>query len=285
MKVAIISDIHANLSALETVIESVETWKPDQVFVAGDTVNRGPRPAECLNIVLEMEKTRGWRLIKGNHEDYVISQSKLIIPEDNPAFEVHKASYWTYQKLNFDVSALSKMPFQHQIGDSNWLDGRVVHASMRGNRDGIYSETTDNELELQIGEPPLLFCVGHTHRPLIRSIGRTLVVNAGSVGLPFDGDRRLSYAQLTYRRGIWDAKIIRLDYDINAAVSDFEITGYLEDAGPLSKLVLIELIYAQSQLYNWTRLYQSQALAGEITMQASVNDYINYHNYPCDIFQ
>jgi predicted phosphodiesterase len=285
MKVAVLSDIHANLPALETVVEHIETWGPDQVIVAGDTVNRGPRPAECLNIILEMEKTRGWRSIKGNHEDYVISQSNSIVPEGNPVFEVHKASYWTYQKLNFDVSALAKMPFQYQIGDPTWLNGRVVHASMRGNRDGIYPETTDNELELQIGKPPLLFCVGHTHRPLIRSIGKTLVVNAGSIGLPFDGDRRLSYAQLTYSQGKWDAKIIRLDYDLNAAVSDFTVTGYIENAGPLSKLVLIELIHARSQLYNWTRLYQSQVLAGEITMQASVNDYIKDHGYPSDIFQ
>jgi hypothetical protein len=171
------------------------------------------------------------------------------------------------------------MPSLQQLYGSDGGEVRIVHASMRGNRDGIYPETPDDELKLQIGKPPALFCVAHTHRPLIRSIGRTLVVNAGSVGLPFDGDRRLSYAQLTNIRGDWKAKIIRLDYDLIAAENDFYLTGYIEDAGPLTKLVLIELKYACSQLYNWSRLYQQQALNGEISMQWSVEEYLANQGY------
>lgn len=274
MKVAVLSDIHANLAALETVIDHIDAWGPDQVIVAGDIINRGPRPAECLNILLGLSKSNGWKLIKGNHEDYVISQSQSTLTPHNPIFEVHKASYWTYLKLNKDVSQISKLPFQHQLNQSDAVDARFVHASMRGNRDGIYPETSDDELELQLGNPPDLFCVGHTHRPFIRNIGKTLVVNAGSVGLPFDADPRSSYAQLTYTRGEWNAKIIRLKYDYIAAENDFYQTGYIEEAGPLSKLVLLELIYAKSQLYNWARLYQAQALTGELSMQESVDKYI-----------
>lgn len=285
MKVAVISDIHANLPALETVFENIEAWEPDQVFVAGDIINRGPRPEECLNLILEKEKSNGWKLIMGNHEDYVISHSQLTTSYNDPAFEVHRASYWTYQKLNYDVSQLSKMPFQQEIYQFDRVEARIVHASMRGNRDGIYPETSDDELELQIGQPPALFCVGHTHRPLIRKIGKTLVVNAGSVGLPFDGDRRLSYAQLIHKRGKWDAKIIRLEYDLKAAENDFYLTGYIEEAGPLSKLVLIELMYAKSQLYNWARLFQSRALKGEISMHESVGKYLTYQGYSKDIFR
>lgn len=285
MKVAVLSDIHANLHALETVIENIETWGPDQVFVAGDIVNRGPRPVECLNLIVAMSKSKGWKLIRGNHEDYVISQSKSSIPHDDPAFKVHRASYWTYQKLSCDVSQLSEMPFQQQIDQFDRVEARIVHASMRGNRDGIYPETSDEELELQIGQPPTLFCVGHTHRPLIRKIGNTLVVNAGSVGLPFDGDRRLSYAQIIHTRGKWNAKIIRLEYDLKAAENDFYLTGYIEEAGPLSKLVMIELMYAKSQLYNWARLYQSQALRGEISMHESVCKYLTHQGYSKDIFR
>lgn len=284
MKVAVLADIHANFTALETVTEHIETWDPEQVIVAGDTVNRGTRPKECLDFVQEKAQSRGWKLIRGNHEDYVINQAQLKIPQGNPAFEVHRASYWTYQKLNYDIKQLEEMPFLQQLYDNDGQEARIVHASMRGNRDGIYPETTDEKLKVQIGKPPALFCVGHTHRPLIRSIGRTLVVNVGSVGLPFDGDRRLSYAQLTNIGGKWKAKIIRLDYDLKAAESDFYLTGYIEEAGPLTILVLIELKYACSQLYNWSRLYQQRALNGEISMQWSVDDYLTNQGFSNDRF-
>ncbi|HEX7974983.1 MAG TPA: metallophosphoesterase, partial [Anaerolineales bacterium] len=72
MKLAVLADIHANYVALQAVAAHIQAWQPDAVIVAGDVINRGPRPAECLHFVLEKEKTEGWRLVRGNHEDYVI---------------------------------------------------------------------------------------------------------------------------------------------------------------------------------------------------------------------
>jgi hypothetical protein len=119
-----------------------------------------------------------------------------------------------------------------------------------------------------------LFCVGHTHRPLVRYIDNTLVVNVGAAGLPFDGDPRPSYAQLHWRHGKWQAKIIRLDYDRQAAERDFFNTGFLEGSGPLGQLILNELRTAQSRLYQWTAKYQKPVLTGEISMAASVREFL-----------
>jgi predicted phosphodiesterase len=281
MKIAVLTDIHANFVALQAVSAQIEAWGPDRVFMAGDLVNRGPRPAECLRFVQEKMQSEGWQWVRGNHEDYVISQARKDIPHHGPHFEVHKASYWTYQQLGCDVSALKSMPFKQSLLDPGGHEVRIVHASMRGLRDGIYPETSDTALEAKIKgnssaspvTPPAVFCVGHTHRPLVRRLDSTLVVNAGSAGLPFDGDTRPAYAQLTYHKGKWNAEIVRVEYDLQAAERDFYTSGYLPDAGPLVELVLVELREARSQLYNWSIRYQDLAWRGEITMDDSVREF------------
>ena len=80
MKIAVLADIHANYIALQTVAYHVDAWRPDYVIVAGDVVNRGPRPQECLEFILEKQLAKDWRLIRGNHEDYVIEQAKPDSP-------------------------------------------------------------------------------------------------------------------------------------------------------------------------------------------------------------
>ncbi len=74
------------------------------------------------------------------------------------------------------------------------------------------------------------------------------MVNAGSAGLPFDGDHRPSYAQLFWGDNYWHANIVRIDYNLAKAAQDFHLTGYIHDAGPLAELVLVELLEARSQL-------------------------------------
>ena len=275
MKLAVLSDIHSNIAALRAVTEHVEAWQPDQVVVAGDLVNRGPRPVECLRLVQQKQHERGWLTLLGNHEEYVIKHADSGEPRSGPAFEIKRGSYWTYQKLGGDVSALRAMPFKLSLPASDGGEVRLTHASMRGIRDGVYARTSSRELRELIGQPlPPLFCVGHTHMPLIRSVNGTLVVNAGSVGMPFDGDPRAGYAQVTWRNAQWQAEIIRLDYDRQQAERDFTDSGFLDEGGPLAQLMLRELRFARSQLYQWATRYEAALLAGKISIEDSVREFI-----------
>jgi predicted phosphodiesterase len=284
MRIAVLTDVHANLVALNAVIDDIDAWQPDQVIVAGDLVNRGPRPTECLSLIRDRQTTQGWLTVRGNHEDYVLNQAKPDAPRSGPAAELHRASRWTMDRLGDQVADLEVMPFQQELIDPAGKSVRVVHASMLGNRIGIYPETTDEELAYKIGiktaggsrdyTAPVLFCVGHTHRPLIRTLNGCLVVNAGSAGLAFDGDTRASYARLSWQDGSWSAEIIRIGYDVRAAEQDFFDTGYFPDAGPLIHLVRIELKEARSMLYGWAYNFQERVLAGEITMEQSVQAYL-----------
>lgn len=316
MKIAVLSDIHANYVALQTVSNDVDQWQPDMVIVAGDLVNRGPRPRECLEFVHQRIQDQNWFWLRGNHEDYVIGQAQEVGKVDKSASEVHRASRWTLERLNGhldrdeilmdnqsqagpplpdNLDLLKNMPYQINLLDPDGKQASFVHASRKGIREGIYPETSDEALSEKMfaplpsgeeekiqwispcnrQEPLSLFAVGHTHRPLIRQLSGTLVVNAGSAGLPFDRDTRPSYACLTHHRGQWQAEIRRCEYDLHQAEKDFFTSGYLDEGGPLVKLVLIELRTAQSQLYHWAIRYQERALKGEISMGESVDQYLS----------
>ncbi len=274
MKLAVLADIHGNLVALQRVVAHIEAWQPDLVVVGGDVVNRGPQPRACLDVVLEKQQQAGWLLVRGNHEDYVIVHDRPGAPRSGPLFEVHKTAYWTYGQLGEDVSALEAMPFQQSHTMPDGSEARVVHASMLGTRNGIFPKTTDAELRQKIAPPPRLLCVGHTHWPLIRTIDHTLVVNVGSAGLPFDGDPRVSYAQLTWQAGEWQAEIIRLDYDRVQAERDFFDSGFMADSGPLAPLILDELRTAHPRLYRWTVEYEAMILAENISAEAAVERFL-----------
>lgn len=274
MKIAVLADIHANYPALLEVAEHIKNWGPDLIFVAGDTVNRGPRPLECLHLVQEKERQEGWIVIRGNHEDYVIVHSQPDAPTAGPLFELFRYSHWTYKQLGCDTSALEAMPKKFSYEVPGCGEFRGVHASMRSNRHGIYPEMADETLKKLISPAPAVLAVGHTHRPLIRQIDETLVVNAGSVGLPFDGNPHAAYAQITYVNGSWHAEIIRLPYDIEKTKRDYDDTGFIENAGPLAKLIRLELEHSLSQLYQWMSRYMDAVLDGEISVETAAYEYL-----------
>lgn len=278
MKLAILADIHGNFPALEAVTAHIEQWRPDKIVVAGDIVNRGPRSLDCLRFVQNKQRSHGWLTVRGNHEDYVITQAQSDTPRSGPVFETFRNVYWTYQQLNGDVSALAGMPLQQYLPGPNGQDVYITHASMLGIRNGIFIKTPDEELRRKIEPTAALFCVGHTHLPLIRCIDQTLVVNVGAVGLPFDGDTRACYAQAEWRDGHWSVEIIRLDYDRDQAERDFFETGFMTDSGALALLIYDEFCRARSHLYLWTELYQARVLAGEMSLEESVREYLTAVN-------
>lgn len=274
MKLAVLADIHANYVALQTLAAHIEAWQPDLVIVAGDVVNRGPCPLECLRFVQDKQRKSGWLVVRGNHENYVIGFSKPDAPRNGAELEVHRHSYWTYRQLDGNVSTLAAMPFEQSLLAPDGGRICITHASMGGIREGIYPENTDDELRRKIRFFKGLFCVGHTHRPLIRHLDGALVVNVGSAGLPFDGDRRAAYAQLSWHGGRWQAKIVRLEYDWQQAEHDFYNTSFLDGSGPLGLVILNEFHTARSHLYYWTSRYQDRVLAGELTMEDSVQEFL-----------
>ncbi|MFI0609483.1 MAG: metallophosphoesterase family protein [Anaerolineae bacterium] len=276
MKLAVLSDIHANLPAFEAVLEDVRAWRPDAVVFAGDGVNRGARPAECWTLLAGLARDEGWQLLRGNHEEYVASrEGAALTPPDSPAFQIAQSSLWTYRRLGLPAATLADLPFSLSLLAPDGGEVRVTHASMLGTRQGIYPDSSDEAIRERVGRPaPGLFAAGHTHRPFVRHLDDTLVVNPGSVGLPFDGDPRAAYARCAWRTGGWRADIRRLEYDRAAAEAAFQDTGFLDGGGPLARIMLRELQTARSLINHWLTAYEADCLAGRIGVMAAVERFL-----------
>ena len=100
------------------------------------------------------------------------------------------------------------------------------------------------------------------------------MVNAGSVGLPFDGDRRAGYARATARRSGWHVVIKRLAYDWRAAWRACVTEEFVTGSGPVARLISRELEVARPLLTEWTNRYQHLVLAGRIGMEQSVSEFL-----------
>lgn len=274
MKIAVISDIHGNLPALRTVTNDVEAWGPDMVVVDGDIVSRGPLSLDCLRFVQEKQRRFGWRLVKGNHEDFVLEFANPAAPQSGPRYELVRFAHWCYRQINVNgyVTALQQLPDKFVYLAPDGSEFRVMHGSMRNNRDGIYAESSDEELWKQIAPVPAVFVTAHTHRPMIRRFNDALVVNVGSVGSPFDGDSRASYGRFRWTRAGWQAEIVRLPYDRAQTERDYVESGFLTEAGPLARLMLVELRRAGGLVHRWAKRYQNAILAGEMSMEESVQE-------------
>lgn len=277
MKIAILADIHGNLTALQAAIADLEAWSPDLVIVAGDIVNRGPDSGACLELVLRMRAERGWQLIRGNHERYVLTydqnRRRPDYPSSGPNYELSRMTRWSHSQVAPWLETIRELPEQLRL-DLGGETLAVYHASLRHDRDGITAESSDDELREQIDTTATIFCVGHTHVPLTRRLDGTLVVNVGSVGLPFDGDTRLAYARLTRGRQGWQAQIVRVRYDVAAAARRFVESGMLEAVGAHAQLMLQELQTGRSLLFDFVPTYHERVLAGAISLEEAVREYL-----------
>lgn len=276
MKFAILSDMHGNFPALQAVVADIDRWQPDATIVNGDVVNGGPSSAECWQLVGARRQRDGWRVLRGNHEDYVVEWTQPDAPRSGPLFELSRLSHWTFGQMNGEVADLAALPdrWGWQAPDGSTLF--VIHASVWGSRTGIYPWTAQAEMERRIVPYPTVFVTGHTHVPFVRQVGGTLLVNEGAVGLPGDGDRRASYGRITWTssRG-WQADVVRVAYDVAHTEADFTRSGFLQQAGPGALLTLVELRTALDAKTRWTAVYRERVLRGEIDMADAVNEFLS----------
>lgn len=205
MKLALISDVHANLIALQAVLEDVATRWVDTILCAGDVVGYYPYPVETIALFQE----RRIISIQGNHDRAVINAGSLDL---NPM--ASSAVAWTASNIDApSLSFLRGLPRSLHV-ERDGVRIAIYHGAPFDDDHYVFEDEATEDL-LRMAECDLLV-LGHTHVPFIRRHGRGMIVNPGSVGQPRDGDPDASYAIYDTERRT--AIYLRIPYNITEVV-------------------------------------------------------------------
>jgi putative phosphoesterase len=222
MRIAIISDVHGNLTALDAVLADLRQQKPDVIFHGGDLPYGGSNPAEVIDCIVQ----EGWKGVLGNTDELLWDTSA------RPALETSAPKLKPLFKVLFEMCgpATRKMIGEPRLA---WLrqlpmelrhDNLVLMHASPGNLWRAPMDTADDAgMETAYGHLKagiVVYC--HIHRPFIRDVGSMTVCNAGSVGSPYDGDPRASYLMID------DGKpaIRRVAYDVEKEVGRLLASDY-----------------------------------------------------------
>jgi predicted phosphodiesterase len=259
---------------MEAAVEHIRRWAPDVVIMAGDLINRGPSSGDCLARFQALRDGEGWLPIRGNHEDWVL-RCRREPPRGELEADMRRFADFASHQIAPLGHELSDWP--HHLG----LEGRgcdawvhVTHGTLAGNRDGISPGVADRDLCGRVPEDVAMFVTAHTHKPLIRRFRGVDIVNVGSVGCPFDGDFRASYARLELRAGHWRSRIVRLAYDRAATERSFTDSGFMDLGGPLARVIFEEWRSARLLMPAWHRRFRAAVEAGEVSLARSVDVFL-----------
>ncbi|MFQ5525680.1 MAG: metallophosphoesterase family protein [Thermoanaerobaculia bacterium] len=269
-RVAIIADIHGNLPALEAVLADLDSRLPDEVLVGGDLVGRGPQGSAVVGVI----RSRGWKTIRGNHEEYLLGFRNEDVPPEWLQLEEWAAARWMAAELSdSDVEYLGSLPFSIRADAAPGL--LLTHGSPKSTSDGLGPWTRAAKLDALLDDidESVLVC-GHTHRPMVRQLDRGLVVNVGSVGLPFNGDRRAQYGILVWDGVGWSTELHQVDYDLEKTLDSYRGSGFQEAGGVTAALLRLELLHATPYLVPFQKWAEAVGAPPEET---SLNDFLDFY--------
>ena len=232
MRVAVISDVHANLHALEAVAKAIARERTDEVWNLGDTIGYGARPNECCDLI---EPLAAISLV-GNHDLAAIGQ----LPLDDFTSAAAAAVSWTKEHLS-----ASSRAYLAELAPMSRVSGcALFHGSPRGPVWSYVLKPSEISDSFALTGEPLLL-VGHTHFAMAATVANEQLVlervepgasvdltrgrwllNPGSVGQPRDGDPRAAYLLLDLDAG--RAEFKRVEYDVARTQAEIRELGFPE---------------------------------------------------------
>jgi predicted phosphodiesterase len=243
-RLAVLSDIHGNLPALEAVIADMQTFNVDHVVIAGDVVNWGPFSAEVMEIVTRER----WAVIRGNNEFYLLDYN-------TPRQPAHWSEYtllaWLYEQLKgHHHNVIASWPDEISLRFPDAPTVRMFHGTPGNPWVSISPLTPHDQIEslLQSVDETTIIC-GHSHLAMNRRGGKWHIINPGSVGVPLEGTPFVaSYAILDGDESGWKPTFRRIPFESDALFRKFERQRFAELYNPVAQLVIDEFCTAQLQV-------------------------------------
>jgi predicted phosphodiesterase len=220
MRIAILSDIHANLEALEAVTEAVAKQHVDVIVCLGDIVGYGASPNACIEIVCSLTP----HILLGNHDEAAIDLPRAEY--FNPYARI--AAEWTHDELTEEYRS-----FIHALPYTTVLEELLfVHSSPKDPAEWNYVITDADAQENFPAFPEPVCFIGHSHLPGIFSDDmrdgpvqrdKKYIINVGSVGQPRDNDPRSSFG--IFDTNLWEYQNLRVEYDMEKAAAKIRKAG------------------------------------------------------------
>jgi len=283
MRYAILADIHANLPALEAVLDDLSREPVDQILIAGDLFNGSPYPLETLDVLRSLQHGAiPTRIISGNNENYLLSMQRGDCDPGLFTSLQWGVTRWTWQKLGADgMDWVAALPAQVSL-DAPGGPILLIHGSPRSANEALIPNRSAAALGhffqaqlLERGQTivPLstmldpvaerVVICGHTHIPWQQREAQKLALNPGSVGAPINGDPRAQYALLWHTGWEWRADFRAVAYDIPRVQSAFETSGLLEAGGGFIRALKLDLERADNTVWKFIlHCYRHASAAG-----------------------
>jgi putative phosphoesterase len=229
---AVLGDIHGNLAALEAALADATRQRPDAILVTGDLVLNGPRPAEVVDRIRQLEAD-GALVVQGNTDIAVadFDFSAAFPWMDNVPEAQRAAAEWAHDQLSEEQrDYLRRLPAERRL----WQDDSLVlvcHGSPGSQTSGLPVDLDPAvTVERVTRTDARVIACGHTHVADVRELGRKLIVNPGSCGYAFDGQPSACWALLTFDDGAEPtAQLFRPTYDSQAVADEVSSRGLAGD--------------------------------------------------------
>jgi len=233
MKLAFLSDIHGNAVALEAVLQDIKEKNVDKIYVLGDICYRGPEPQRSLELVQSLNCD----VIKGNADEWVVrGVSRGEVP-DQALNMMNRERDWISSQLDQgNIDYLDKLPMELMI-EAKGMKIHAFHATPNSLFEIVPPFESDEVLrdKFMVNEADLYICA-HIHKPYIRYINGKCVINIGSVGLPFDGIKKSSYALIDITANGFQTTIVRVPFNTDKVIQQYKEYNY-PNAEVLSNII------------------------------------------------
>jgi len=238
MRVAVLADIHGNLPACEAVLEDIDRMSPDFICAAGDLALRGAHPRETVELLLD----RCDSVLMGNTDCYLSGNYLGGAYRDRDHWKTELLA-WTRDQLgSANLLKLGALPFSVRYTPRRGQDLFVCHANPKNLEESLDPTLDDAQLKRFFQHLDAAACAfGHLHFPYRRRVGRMLIADVASAGIPRDGDLRPAYGIFTYTPKGWRVQIRRVRYAVRKATQ--AITAKRVPGGPLLIHKLVEARY------------------------------------------
>jgi putative phosphoesterase len=223
MKVAFISDIHGNAIALEAVLKDIEKQGVDRIYVLGDICYRGPEPKRSLDLVRSLHT----EVIKGNADEWVVRGVREGEVPDKVLELMNRERQWTVGQLEpADIDYLAGLPAHLTLSIED-ISLSAFHATPTSLFDIVLPNAADNQIETDLMKADAeIYVYAHIHKPYIRYLNGKVIMNIGSVGLPFDGLTKSSYGLVEMEDGQLKTSIRRVSYELERVTALYQERNY-----------------------------------------------------------